>query len=192
MKIHLALVCQLFLLALLPVANAESLYNESTFQPLAADQRARRPGDLIMVTVLENSSATTATGSAAQRDQDVGLSAGLVGKRRVGASLGTENSYDTTGRAQRSGRLLAQISAAVVMVRPNGDLVISGRQIVDINDEKQEIFLSGVVRPIDISDDNTVPSSRLAEASIRYAGQGELADRQKPGWWNRLLHVLGW
>ncbi|MGQ5524429.1 flagellar basal body L-ring protein FlgH [Chitinimonas sp. PSY-7] len=192
MKIHLALVCQLFLLALLPVAHAESLYNESTFQPLAADQRARRPGDLIMVTVLENSSATTATGSAAQRDQDVGLSAGLVGKRRVGASLGTENSYDTTGRAQRSGRLLAQISAAVVMVRPNGDLVISGRQIVDINDEKQEIFLSGVVRPIDISDDNTVPSSRLAEASIRYAGQGELADRQKPGWWNRLLHVLGW
>ncbi|WP_158228887.1 flagellar basal body L-ring protein FlgH [Chitinimonas sp. BJB300] len=185
-------MCQIFLLALLPVAYAETLYNESTFQPLAADHRARRPGDLVMVTVLENSSAATATGASAQRDQDVGLSADITGRRKFGANLSTENGYDANGRAQRSGRLLAQISAAVVMVRPNGDLVISGRQILDINDEKQEIFLSGVVRPIDIGDDNTVPSSRLAEASIRYAGQGELADRQKPGWWNRLLHVLGW
>ena len=90
------------------------------------------------------------------------------------------------------GRLLAQITVAVTAVRPNGDLQVNGRQLLDINDEKQEIFLTGVVRPADIDDRNVVQSSRLSEASIRYAGEGELANRARPSWWNRLLGLLGW
>ncbi|MEH6461563.1 flagellar basal body L-ring protein FlgH [Chitinimonas sp. JJ19] len=171
---------------------ADSLYDEKTFRAYTADNRARLPGDLLTVVVLETSSATTSTDTSADRTNDLGIKLGIDGKASQGGSLQTGNGYDARGRAQRSGRLLAQITVAVTAVRPNGDLQVNGRQVLDINDEKQEIFLTGVVRPADIDDRNVVQSSRLSEASIRYAGEGELANRARPSWWNRLLGLLGW
>jgi flagellar L-ring protein precursor FlgH len=193
MKIFiLSAMVSTLLLGGLGSAQAENLFNEANYRPLAADIRAKVAGDVLTVVVLENSSASTSTGSSAQREHDLGINANIDNRHDLNASIGTENGFDANGKAQRSGRLLAQVSVTVIMVRPNGDLVISGRQIVDINDERQEIVISGVARPIDINSDNTVLSSRLAEASIRYAGQGDLADRQKAGWWSRLFSVLGW
>ncbi|WP_249384103.1 flagellar basal body L-ring protein FlgH [Chitinivorax sp. B] len=172
--------------------HAESLYNEKTFQSLVADSRAHRVGDLLTVQITENATASSSTDFGSQRKNDVGLRADVDGTLKHGVGLQTDNGFDSKGRTQRSGRLLAQITVTVQEIRRNGDLVVSGKQLLDINDEKQEIQLTGVVRPRDIEDNNTIPSTRLGEANIRYAGEGELASRQRPSWWSRLLALIGW
>ena len=75
-------------------------------------------------------------------------------------------------------------------VEDNGDLIVSGEQLIKVNDEKQEIVLSGRVRPIDISENNTVVSSRLADARISYVGDGVLGEKQRPGILTRILSWL--
>ncbi|KAF0813401.1 Flagellar L-ring protein [Andreprevotia sp. IGB-42] len=171
---------------------AETLYSEQTFRSYVSDRRAYQPGDLLTVLVVENSSAATSADTSANRSTDLGLKLDVDDRIHHGVGLQTDNDFDARGRVQRSGRLLAQITVTVTAVRANGDLVVSGRQVLDINDEKQEIFITGVARPVDVDKSNAVVSSRLGEASIRYAGEGELADRQRPAWWNRFLSVLGW
>jgi flagellar L-ring protein precursor FlgH len=76
-------------------------------------------------------------------------------------------------------------------VLPNGDLSVAGEQVLTINNEQQRINIEGRVRTQDITDANVVLSSRLADARITYAGDGELADRQKPAWWRHAFDWLG-
>jgi len=75
-------------------------------------------------------------------------------------------------------------------VMSNGELRVSGQQMLEVNNEKQHIRLEGRVRPYDVSG-NSVLSTRLADAKISYLGDGDLSDRQRPGWWMRLLTWLG-
>ena len=83
------------------------------------------------------------------------------------------------------------MSVNVVNIAPNGDLYVKGDQLLTVNDEQQKIHVKGRVRPQDISPGNVVLSTRLAEAEIIYMGEGELAGRQRPAWWNRFLNWLG-
>jgi flagellar L-ring protein precursor FlgH len=98
--------------------------------------------------------------------------------------------FNGKGTIQRSGKLAAQITVTVQSVEPNGDLVVAGRQLIEVNDEKQHIVLSGKVRPVDIGENNTVVSTRLADANISYVGDGILAEKQQPGIISRILHWL--
>jgi flagellar L-ring protein FlgH len=95
------------------------------------------------------------------------------------------------GVTQREGRVLAQITVAVQSIAPNGDLLIAGEQLLEINNERQQIRVEGRVRLQDVSDVNTVLSTRLADAHISYAGEGDIADRQRPSWWHKLLTWFG-
>jgi flagellar L-ring protein precursor FlgH len=76
-------------------------------------------------------------------------------------------------------------------VLPNGDLLVGGEQLLAINDEQQKVVLQGRVRPQDISDGNVVLSTRLADASITYQGEGTLSERQQRAWWRKLLDWVG-
>jgi len=79
------------------------------------------------------------------------------------------------------------MSCTVVDQFPNGNMLIRGKRIIKVNGEDQIITLSGIIRPEDIASDNTVESTRIADAGITYWGIGVLADRQKPGWMTRAL-----
>jgi flagellar L-ring protein precursor FlgH len=171
-------------------ACAESLYDESTFRNPAADKRARLRGDTVMVLVYENSSATTVADSSLHRNTEVSVD-GQFNRSSRGARLDLATGFESGGRVQRSGRLLAQISAVVTDVAPNGDLWLSGEQVVEINADKQHIKIQGRVRPVDISGSNAVLSNRLADARIAYIGTGELAANQRPGFVSRVLAWLG-
>jgi flagellar L-ring protein precursor FlgH len=83
------------------------------------------------------------------------------------------------------------LTVTVKGVAENGDLLIAGEQLLEINNERQQIKVEGRVRPHDISDVNTVLSTRIADAKISYVGDGDLADRQRPSWWHRLLTWFG-
>lgn len=181
------------LLLALPCAMApaaDSLYRPATFQSLTSDLRARLPGDLLTIMVYESASASTTAATSATRDATVGLDVQKPGKSWF-AGIGANNEMDGRGRTQREGRVLAQITVTIREVTANGDFVIAGEQMLEINNESQRISVEGRVRPQDVSDANVVLSTRIADARIRYAGQGDLADKQRPAWWQRLLTVFG-
>jgi flagellar L-ring protein precursor FlgH len=87
--------------------------------------------------------------------------------------------------------MLAQMTVTVTSVGANGDLFVTGEQLLEINADKQRIKVEGRVRPLDISDTNTVLSYRLADARISYLGDGELANHQHQGFWSRLFTMAG-
>lgn len=172
-------------------ASAESLYQPGQFRALIADQKAHRVGDVITVQIMENASAAANADTGTRRKNAVGASLSHNQVSAAATELAVSGDFDGGGRTARAGRLLAQISVSVKEVLPNGDLRVSGEQVLLINEEQQRINLEGRVRPQDISDANVVPSTRLADARINYVGEGDLADRQRPGWWRRLLDALG-
>jgi flagellar L-ring protein precursor FlgH len=173
-----------------PWANAGSLYHEQSFRSLTADHKAYRPGDSITVMIFENSSASQTANTSTGRDAKVNVNLTGTGKS-ANAGVGANNQIDGTGRTARQGQVLAQITVRVQGVEPNGDLLIVGEQLLEVNNEKQQIKVQGRVRPEDISDANTVLSTRVADAKISYIGQGDLADRQRPSWWQRALTWFG-
>lgn len=171
-------------------APATSLYQPATYQPYTSDLRTRHVGDLITVMVYESASASTTANTTAGRDAAVGWTTRLPGKSYSGA-VGTNNQVDGGGRTAREGRVLAQITVAITEITERGDLVVAGEQLLDINDERQQIRVEGRVRAQDVSDANVVLSTRIANAKISYAGQGDLANAQRPAWWHRLLTLFG-
>jgi len=89
------------------------------------------------------------------------------------------------------GKVLAQITVTIKQITDSGDLIVAGEQLLEINNERQQISVEGQVRPQDVSDTNTVLSTRIANARIRYSGQGDLSDKQRPAWWQRFLTLFG-
>ncbi|HEY6865287.1 MAG TPA: flagellar basal body L-ring protein FlgH [Burkholderiales bacterium] len=175
--------------AALPAA-AESLYQPGQYQPLVADRRAYRPGDVLTVQVYENSSAQSTADTTTKKDGSLNLSLKTPAiNKAAGAQLSDD--FNGTGKTQRTGKLLAQFTVVVQGVDANGLLIIKGQQLIDVNDEKQEIRLEGKVRPIDIADNNTILSTRIADARISYMGDGVLGEHQRPGILTRILSWLG-
>jgi flagellar L-ring protein precursor FlgH len=179
-------------------ASAESLYNESTFQSLTADRRALRPGDALTVLVVENASASASANTTGNK------TGGLTGSVKASGGRGTSitpseytgsislgEDFGGKGTVQRSGRVAAQLTVTVQSVMPNQEMMVAGRQQIFVNGEKQLIELSGRVRPVDVTDGNTVLSSRIADAEITYVGDGVLAEKQKQGLVSRVLSWLG-
>jgi flagellar L-ring protein precursor FlgH len=172
-------------------ASAQSLYDEKTYRPIASDTRAYRVGDALTVQVLENSAASANADTGTRRKNELSADLTRAHVPTVNVGIGVGGDFDGGGRTVRSGKLLAQLTVTVQEVLPNGDLKVGGEQLLMINDEQQRINVEGRVRPQDISDTNIVVSSRLADAKITYVGEGELADRQKPAWWRKVLDVVG-
>lgn len=181
----------LVLLALLQQAQAQSLYDPAVYQPLAADNKAFRVGDVVTVQVIENASAAANADTGSRRSNALGASLTRVHADPLRVGVDTAGEFDGGGRTARTGRLVAQLSVTVREVLPNGDLRLEGEQLLTINEEQQRIVLSGLARPKDISEGNVVLSTRLAEARITYVGEGDLADRQRPAWWRRALDWMG-
>lgn len=171
-------------------ASGVSLYEEGKFRSLTADRKGHAVGDLITVMVYESASASTSADTNAGHNAGVSASVRTT-SREQSAGVGLNNDFDGRGSTQRSGRVLAQLTVPIREVLQNGDLVLAGAQELEINSERQTIRLEGRVRSQDVGDNNTVLSTRVAEARISVAGDGVLADHQKPSWWQRLLTLFG-
>ena len=190
-KQTLTLICLYLLLATAAQAAGDSMFNEKTYQPLVADQKAYRVGDALTVLIQESASASSSVDAKASRTQDVGLRGQTLGQQVRGISGGTTSSSDGGGQVVRSGRVTAQITVTVTEVQPNGEMLINGQQTVDLNGEAQIIAVQGRVRPRDINDANAVLSSRLADPHITYSGQGYMADKSQPSIWARFSTWMG-
>ena len=178
---------------------------ETLRNTLFQDPMARHVGDTVTIIISEKTSATreATTSTSRSSSADIGITKflgfpmhfGLKGKMKGGdfdpsVAGEYETAFEGEGTTTRSGELTAQLTARVVEVLPNGNLVIEGRKETLVNNELQYIVLSGIIRPEDISPQNTIASAYIADARIEYSGKGVITDEQRPGWLRRILdHV---
>jgi flagellar L-ring protein precursor FlgH len=166
----------------------ESLIDPNQFRGLAADHRAYRVGDIVMINVLEVTRAKSQAATEAGSDLD--LNVGLASpSTNYSASLGFGGGNASGAQTTRVGELRTQMSAQVVGVEPNGALRISGEQSLIVNGERQKIRLSGLVRREDIGADNAVWSNRIAGADIELVGAGVVSESTRQ---SILYRVFKW
>ncbi|MES2355368.1 MAG: flagellar basal body L-ring protein FlgH [Pseudomonadota bacterium] len=171
--------------------SADSLFDPGTFRSALSDRKAFQLGDSLTVLIYENASAQTSAGNTSEKSGGPSLKLRLPTSTKDGGLINLEEDFTGKGKIERSGKLLGTITVVVQSVESNGDLNIKGEQQIEINEDKQSIKLEGRVRPMDILENNSVVSARIANAKISYVGDGWLASRQHPGVLTRLFSMLG-
>lgn len=168
---------------------------------LFKDVKATKIGDLLTITVSEESKASKSASTQTSRDKSLsgqldfaGVSGGggaKVGDFSMGPLEGKfKNGFNGTGATSKEDSMTAYMTATVVDIAPNGNLLIRGSRWTQVNNEMQQIVLEGVVRPADITRHNTVLSQNVAEAKISFIGKGPVTQHQRPGWAVRLFDLI--
>lgn len=184
-----------------PVADysSGSIWQASSVA-ITDDLKARRKGDIVTIVISEVASASkvaktdTSRGSSVNAGipnfmglEKVGLLKNNIGDLSKLINASVDSKYGGSGSTSRQENLTATITAKVIDVLPNGNLLIEGRRNIKVNNEDQEIILEGTVRPRDIGSDNVINSINVADARISYSGRGIISDRQSPGW---LMNIV--
>lgn len=172
----------------------DSLWSTTT-RSLYGDPRALHVGDTLTVEISLDNRAELDNRSGRSRDSSVGLDAGVT-VPSIGFSTGVAGTIgsnsDSVGRGSitRSEALDLSIAAIVASVLPNGNLVISGSQEVRVNYEMRVLNIAGIVRPIDISKNNTIAYEKIAEARLAYGGRGRISEIQQPAYGQQLYDLV--
>ncbi|HFE53513.1 MAG TPA: flagellar basal body L-ring protein FlgH [Bacteroidetes bacterium] len=185
----LAFVLVISALAASAPVHAQKMGRGSLF----SDYKAFQVGDIITIYIVEVSTGSNETKNGTRKETEISLqSDGGTGALKFiplfGAKIGKSTTFDGKGGTSSKGVLKAKMSAQIVKVQPNGNLVIRGTREVQVNSEKQLIEISGVVRPEDITTDNVVYSYSIADARITYRGKGTITNGSKPSIVTRILN----
>ena len=181
----------LVILALcIPPAMATSLFDETCYRPFIADKKAYRIGDLLTVIVLETSNAQTSADLSSSKEIKTALEVSY-NKRPQEVSFGLKGDGRTAAKTERNGKIKASITVRIKALLPNESYAIEGHQQIKINGELQTIQLRGLVRQEDISTQNTILSTRLANATITYTGDGSVSNSQRYNYIYKFLSIVG-
>jgi len=167
------------------------------------DQRARAAGDVITVLIQIDDWASLDNFTKRSRGADLSASFGAeygLDDKSSGASekftssgkgsVKSDSSFSGKGSIGRAEKIKLAIAAVITRVLPNGNFVLSGSQEVRVNNELRVLTVAGVVRPQDVSQDNTVAYDRIAEARISYGGRGRISEVQQPGWGQQIWDII--
>ena len=171
-------------------AHAEDLYKGSNWSALSADDKASVVGDVLTIVIFQQAEATNVAQNNSRKKTDIGGSL-KVGSIDESASLDFGGGYSGRGEVKRSERFVTQLTVTVNQVLPNGDLLIVGEQWMKVNGERTQVGVRGRVRRADISNANTILSTRIADAQINYDGRGFVSRSAKPGLITRIFSFLG-
>lgn len=164
------------------------------------NDKAHKIGDIVTIKIVETASATNK--ASTQTGRKSSMAAGLDNFFNLeerypstspffnpfgGVNSSFKSDFNGSGSTARSNALNAYITARIIDILDNGIMVIEGTREVRVNNENQVITLTGMVRPSDISADNMVQSTYLADARITYSGTGIINEKQQPGWLSRIL-----
>lgn len=167
------------------------------------DTRAVRVGDLVVIKVDESANASGSASTNLKRDNESTSGAtsalGLIPALKRAypemdtsklVEFATKNGFSGEGDTSRKGVLNGRIAVRIAREMPNGDLFLEGTKVVMINNEEYHLYVSGLVRPTDINPDNSIASTRIADAQIEFTGRGDVADQQRKGWFSRMLDTM--
>ena len=174
-----------------PPSAFNSLYTDGA--SLYRDPRAMKRGDVLTITIFINDKATLGNNTDRSLDSEVTnkWDAGFGKTAFTGQfDSASKSSANGQGTIDRSEKLQTAIAAVVTEVLPDGNLVVSGSQEVRVNFELRQLSVAGIIRPRDISKDNTIPYEKIAEARISYGGRGRLSEVQQPAWGQQVYDAF--
>ncbi|WP_088330427.1 flagellar basal body L-ring protein FlgH [Lacimicrobium sp. SS2-24] len=177
-----------------------SIYKQNFANSLYSDVKARRVGDIITVVLRENTNASKSAGTNTSKESEIDVLpiTGLggnninIGNESIQLGLDSSNEFSGSATANQSNSLNGNISVTVTQVLPNQNLAVRGEKWLTLNNGDEYIRLTGIVRAADISPENQVDSSKIANARIQYSGTGSFARSQEKGWLTRFFSSQWW
>lgn len=172
-----------------------AIYSSETALPLFETPRARHPGDILTVYLVENTDAKKNASTTQKKNEIDKITNKLILGRPISLGSGYSMDFDLDSERQFTGqatsiqnnKLAGSISVTVAKVLANGNLVIQGEKWIRINQGNEFVQLSGIVRAQDIKADNTISSDRVANARISYGGTGQVNNTNAQGWFARII-----
>jgi flagellar L-ring protein precursor FlgH len=177
-----------------PVAKDGSIYHDMQNMELFSDARAHRVGDILTVTLVEATQASKKSSTSTSKTDKTAIDAPTIlgqslsiGGKAADITTNAGRSFDGDGSSSQSNQLTGQITVTVAQRLTNGNLLVRGEKWLTINQGQELVRISGIVRVQDIAQDNSVASTRVADARITYSGRGTLADANTQGWLSRFF-----
>lgn len=182
------------------VISNGAVYMPQTGMSLFEDRTALRVGDILTVVLSESTAASTSASTSTKKDDSIDTGIPIVfgspvtyeGRNILQNVAEAKRSFAGSGDSSQTNSLKGDITVTVARVLSNGNLVVKGEKIIGINQSAEFVRLTGVVRPQDVSPDNTVVSSRVANAEIYYGGEGAVAEANAKGWMSRFFNSAFW
>jgi flagellar L-ring protein precursor FlgH len=183
-----------------PVADTAmisgSIYQAGHDIALFENSVARRVGDTVTINLQESTAAQKSSSTTTSKSSKIDIPGPVLGGSPVtingneifSANIENNREFDGSGDSQLSNKLQGNITVTVAQRLTNGNLLVRGQKWIGINQGREFIRIQGVIRPIDILPDNSIPSYKVADASISYGGQGVLADANRPGLLSRFFN----
>ncbi len=174
----------------MPVAQSGAIYAEGGSIALFEDNRARNVGDLLTVVLVESTQAKKSAATNTSKNQDTSLGdISVFGKKvNYGVGFSGDRSFAGKGDTSQSNSLSGSVTVTVVERYPNGNLLVRGEKLLELNQGSEVVKLEGIVRSADISTSNSISSDRVGNARVTYAGRGALADSNAQGWLSRFFN----
>lgn len=173
-----------------------AIYSNEAGMDLFMDLRARAVGDILTILLVERTAASKDSSSSTAKGTEVDTGFPIIAGRPI-TSNGTQifnneiqsgTSFSGEADATQSNRLDGSVTVTVADRLPNGNLLVRGEKWITLNQGEEYIRFSGIVRPVDIGPDNSIPSTKVADAKIAYSGKGRLADSSEPGWLTKFFN----
>ena len=180
--------------SLAPTAAAESLWkntNGYATKAVFADHRASGVGDIVTIVISESTTTSATRNSANEKSGSVNIGAGLgIFDFLQAASASGSDKFSAKGSASSSNRVAGNVTVTISEITPSGNFVLEGTQSIWQNRNEHKITFRGVCRPEDISASNTVLSTRVADATVRFDGKGPLNAKQRQGILTQIFNIL--
>ncbi len=179
-----------------PLHPTGGIYQSHRDLRLFENLTAHRVGDILTIRLVEETDAAKDADLQIRKQNSIAASAPiLLGQSKI---LGMEweskaianKNYRGEGQSTQSNMLKGTVTVTVVEVLPNGNLRVQGEKRLTINDGHEYVRLAGIVRPVDIDADNSVPSTKVADATMMYTGEGAMADAKEVGWLTRFFNSM--
>jgi flagellar L-ring protein precursor FlgH len=179
-----------------PPAAPGTIFNSAGGYDLFMDLRARSIGDILTILLVERTDASKESSTSTARGSSVDTGLPTFAGRPITSGgtpilnneLSSDTSFDGQADSSQSNRLDGSITVTVAQRLPNGNLLVRGEKLITINQGEEFIRLEGIVRPVDIGPENTVESTKVADAAITYSGRGNLQATNRPGWLTRFFN----
>lgn len=184
--------------AVLPVAVQVrpadgSIFSNSSYAPLYAGTRARAVGDALTILLVESTTASKTVGSQSQRSGGISITPPAAGPLSVNPDAlkaSNDSSFKGSGNASQTSSLSGSLSVTIAEVRSNGTALVRGEKRMLVSQGNEWIQVSGIVRLSDIDPDNTISSTKVADARIEYSGKGALQRATKQGWLGQFFNMI--
>ncbi len=183
----------------IPAPNQGGIYRPGFSVSLFEDRRASRVGDIISVVLSERTQSSKTADTEITKENTVSLDAGTIlgktpsfGDYNLGTNVTQDRELTGEAASDQSNSLVGSIAVTVSDILPNGLLVVRGEKWMTLNRGEEYIRIRGLIRPEDVQPDNSIVSTKLADARITYSGTGDLADSNKHGWASRFFNSEYW